>query len=185
MRKLKSFGIISFLCALMLCIGLFSACSSDPLVYEDKGENGYTVKAANTDISGDIVIPAEHDGKPVYALEVRAFKDCAKVTSITIPESMTSIAAEAFGGCQNCEVIIPVSITDIGADAFHKVTVNDLGNGGGTSTVSDNIGFSITYKGTKEQWRKINSKTHYTYSSIIVTCSDGKILLKNGKDVAS
>ena len=176
MKKIKSLGIISILCALMLCIGLFAACSTDKLIYTDQGEAGYTVKAASTNISGDILIPAEHDGKPVYALDVRAFKDCNKITSITIPDGMTSIAAEAFSGCENCEVIIPTSVTEIGRGAFHKIK-------SGTSNVSDNIGFSITYKGTKDQWRKIKSDTTYGYSSVIVTCSDGKIKLSNGNDI--
>lgn len=167
MKRIKSLGIISILCALMLCIGLFAACSTETLTYTDQGEAGYTVKAANTDISGDIIIPTKHEGKPVYALDVRAFKNCKKITSITIPEGMTSIAAEAFSGCENCEVIIPTSVTEIGPSAF-------------TDTI---IGFSITYKGTKEQWRKIKSNTTYGYSSVVVTCSDGQVKLSNGKDI--
>ena len=50
----------------------------------------------------------------------RAFYGCNGLTSIAIPEGVTSIAAEAFAGCWRLvNVTIPESVTSIGEDAFY------------------------------------------------------------------
>ncbi|MBD5585478.1 MAG: leucine-rich repeat protein [Clostridia bacterium] len=156
MKKLRSLGIISTLCALLLCIGLFFGCNTDtdPLVYEDRGEN-YAVKATNTDITGDITIPAEYDGKPVILAE-GAFKGCTKITSVTISEGIKAIPIYAFADCCPNVINIPVSVTSIGLYAFNE------------------SGYKINYSGTKEQFRKIGNQTSIStnpYNKI--TCTDG------------
>jgi hypothetical protein len=51
------------------------------------------------------------------------FRDCSSLTSITIPESVTSIGSSAFNGCTNLtSVTIPESVTSIGSDAFSGCT---------------------------------------------------------------
>ncbi|MDO4963228.1 MAG: leucine-rich repeat domain-containing protein [bacterium] len=48
-----------------------------------------------------------------------AFMDCTSLRSITIPESVTSIGGTAFVGCTSLRSItIPNSVTNIGSDAF-------------------------------------------------------------------
>ncbi len=48
-----------------------------------------------------------------------AFRFCSNLTSINIPESVTSIGSEAFCGCSSLTSInIPNSVTEIGVDAF-------------------------------------------------------------------
>lgn len=48
-----------------------------------------------------------------------AFDGCTRLTSITIPNSVTSIGESAFSGCINLtSVTIPNSVTTIGAYAF-------------------------------------------------------------------
>ncbi len=61
--------------------------------------SGASVKAANTSISGDIVIPASHNGTLIDTIPASAFKGCYGITSITVPESITSIGEGAFNGC--------------------------------------------------------------------------------------
>ena len=48
-----------------------------------------------------------------------AFEGCSSVTSIALPESVTSIGLSAFSGCINlASVTIPSSVTSIGSRAF-------------------------------------------------------------------
>lgn len=61
---------------------------------------------------GDIVVPAEHEGKPVTSIENQAFNDCSEMTSITIPDSVTLIGDYAFS---NCEGLKKVNISNLAA----------------------------------------------------------------------
>ena len=53
--------------------------------------SGYT-----NEISGELVIPAEIDGLPVASIAENAFAECEGLTSLTLPDSITSIADGAF-----------------------------------------------------------------------------------------
>ena len=56
-------------------------------------------------------------------IESSAFKNCTGLTSITIPESVTSIGAFAFENCTGLtSITIPESVTSIGDYAFYKCT---------------------------------------------------------------
>ena len=71
----------------------------------------------------------------------RAFYDCSSLTSVTIPEGVTSIGYEAFYGCSSLtSVTIPSSVTSIKAWAFS-----------GCTNLKD-----VYYLGTEEEWKKIS-----------------------------
>ncbi|MGN1306138.1 MAG: leucine-rich repeat protein [Faecousia sp.] len=64
-------------------------------------------------------IPAEIEGVAVRSISDEAFAECAGLTSVTIPESVTRIGARAFSGCGSLTAItIPSGVTSIGASAF-------------------------------------------------------------------
>lgn len=72
--------------------------------------------------AADVTIPSRYKGKPVTAIEHAAFHDSA-VTSVTIPDSVTSIHDNAFGFCsQLTNISIPNSVTYIGFSAFNNCT---------------------------------------------------------------
>ncbi|MBQ6247394.1 MAG: leucine-rich repeat protein, partial [Kiritimatiellae bacterium] len=63
--------------------------------------------------SGEVVIPAEIDGRPVVAIGAEAFAGNTAITSITIPASVTNIAEGAFAGCTGLNT---VSISEVKPD---------------------------------------------------------------------
>ena len=68
----------------------------------------------------ELVIPSMIDGKPVTKLADEAFWDCLSMTSLTIPDSVTSIGMGSFYNCKNLTSLnIPDSVTEIGLGAFY------------------------------------------------------------------
>ena len=91
---------------------------ADPLTYKVKGEN-VTVVDCDESASGDLVISAKHQGKPVTSIGKHAFRDCSSLLRVTFPESVTSIGTRAFEYCSSLSsVTIPDSIKSVGTDAF-------------------------------------------------------------------
>ena len=86
-----------------------------------------TITAGSKSLKGNVTIPSKLGGYPVTKIqgskyddvEGGAFENCTGLTSITIPDSITSIGMRAFYGCTGLASIkIPNSVTSIGSDAF-------------------------------------------------------------------
>ena len=72
--------------------------------------------------AADVTIPSRYQGKPVTMIGHAAFHDSA-VTSVTIPDSVTSIHDSAFAYCSSLtNISIPNSVTYIGSFAFEGCT---------------------------------------------------------------
>lgn len=72
--------------------------------------------------AADVTIPSRYKGKPVTMIDHAAFYN-STVTSVTIPDSVTSIRDSAFVFCsQLTNISIPNSVTAIGSFAFDGCT---------------------------------------------------------------
>ncbi len=97
-----------------------------------------------------------------YVINQYAFNNCSSLTSVTIPDSVTSIGNSAFAYCSSLtSITIPNSVTSIGDSAFS-----------GCMSLT-----SINYGGTKEQWNNISKSSSWKYftGSFTVYCTDGEI----------
>ncbi len=66
-----------------------------------------------------VIIPEELDGHPVISIGERAFEGCSYVTSVTIPDGVTTIGDNAFAFCKSLfSVVIPDSVEVIGTASF-------------------------------------------------------------------
>lgn len=91
--------------------------------------------------AADVTIPSRYKGKPVTVIDPVAFYNNSAVTSVTIPDSVTSIGDDAFVNCpQLTNISIPNSVTYIGFSAFAHCTSL----------------MTVTYPGSKTQWDAIS-----------------------------
>ena len=90
--------------ALTFHLGSFCSLHAQSLSGTTNGLNyesdGLTVTiTGNTGVSGDVSIPSSINGKPVISIGGWAFNYMSGLTSITIPNSVTSIGTGAFYNC--------------------------------------------------------------------------------------
>ncbi|MEG2842008.1 MAG: leucine-rich repeat protein, partial [Ruthenibacterium sp.] len=94
----------------------------------------YTVNSDGTTVtitgitgtaSGELVLPASIEEKPVTVIGYKAFYNCSIFTgNLTIPDSVTSIGSSAFENCKGFTgaLKIPNNVTMIGDNAFGGCT---------------------------------------------------------------
>ena len=114
-----------------------------------------------------------------------AFSGCSELTSIAIPDNVTSIGGRAFYACNGLtNITIPDGVTSIGGRAFYlcsgltSVTIpNSV-----TSIDYDAFYYcssltSITFNGTIAQWNAISKGTDWNYNTgnYTIHCTDGDI----------
>ena len=83
--------------------------------------DGYQVVTGYVGSPYYINIPSTHQDKPVKTINERAFYGCERLTSVVIPDSVTSIGIWAFAYCGSLtSVTIGNSVTSIGGYAFYN-----------------------------------------------------------------
>lgn len=73
------------------------------------------------------LVPSGYFANDTFALPARAFADCGSLTSVVLPESLSSVGAEAFAGCAKLETVTvnadaSSSLRSVAADAFTGCT---------------------------------------------------------------
>lgn len=92
-------------------------------------------------------------------IDARAFQNCSKLKSITLPESLTSIGNSAFARCSSLvSMVVPNGVTSIGNEAFFECgSLTSVTIGSNVETIGDNAFY------------KCNSLTSLTIPEGVVT----------------
>ena len=131
---MKKKFLLSFVLALISIFALGAVCVS-AMQYEDLKYDilydGVTITGCDTSVT-EVTIPEDIMGFPVTGISYEAFKDCTDLTSIAIPDSVTSIRAMAFLNCSSLtSITIPNNVTSIedwtfcGCSSLASVTIPD------------------------------------------------------------
>ncbi len=110
-------------CVMVCCASLaFSGCG-EPVKYALNLDGKSYMVTESKNAKGEVVIDATYKGLPVTEIAYNAFTDCTKLTSVVIPEGITTINSGAFKGCTALEnVSIPATVKNVYANAFAGCT---------------------------------------------------------------
>ena len=123
-------------------------------------ENG--VVKGYSGASNEVIIPSFYKGYAVNSLIESSFKDCSRITSVTVPNSVTKIETGSFFGCSSLESIsIPfVGASNTAQKGYDQVLGYIFGYKEITGPFSMGIGGDVI-----EQYVKSSNKqyVHYAY----------------------
>ncbi len=151
----------------------------------DNGNYLVAYVGANT----DLILPNDYNGQN-YKIYKYAFRGYSGLTSVTIPDSVTSIGVGAFCGCSGLtSVTIGNSVTSIGSYAFSycrgltSVTIPGSVTSIGESAFSYCSGLkTVFYKGTVKEWKKITKGYLWKENvptTCVIHCTDGDIKISD------
>ena len=124
------FGKIVFLLMALFLVLTLASCennskkASEGLAFISNGDGTCVLEDIGSCEDADIVIPSvSPTGDRVVEIGEGAFDNCKNITSVSIPNSVTSINGSAFFGCTGLtSIFIPRSVTSIDGSAFEMCT---------------------------------------------------------------
>ncbi len=119
---------------------------SEGLSYSLSADRTYYFVSKGSCTDNVIIIPEVYNDLPVKKISSRAFSGCNNLTSITIPNSVTSIGDYAFNYCANLtSITIPDSVLSIGSSAFWGCTgLTSITIPGSVSSIGSNAFYGCT-----------------------------------------
>lgn len=120
--------------------------------------------------SDELTIPDTVDGIAVTAISDGCFRDCDRLTTIILPETVTIIGENAFTGCDALRgIYIPNGVLSVGSNALAECpaleavsfpsSISEIGDG----CLDHNESLQhIFYDGTFAQWQELYDGTYHT-----------------------
>ena len=125
--KMKLLSAVMVMTLLISAFGIInvSAGTYGDLTYSvSNGE--ITITACKESTTGDFVIPAKINNCPVTEIGNSAFYNCKKITSVTIPDSITHIRKHAFNYCKGLTGVYISDLKKWCGIVFGNATSNPL-----------------------------------------------------------
>lgn len=85
-----------------------------------KSTDSYYVTGYTKELTGEVIIPETVNGKKVTAVRKEAFRNCLRLSTIQLPETVTAIGSYAFERSDITQIKIPDSVVSIGKGAFKQ-----------------------------------------------------------------
>ncbi len=102
MKKVLSLILSAVMLLSLVPLTVFSVSAvtdSQGVKYTLSDDGTYYIVSSFDETTNEVVIPAEFNGLPIKEIGSYAFEDCDSLTSIVIPDSVTSIGEGAFEYC--------------------------------------------------------------------------------------
>ncbi|MBQ2875639.1 MAG: VWA domain-containing protein [Clostridia bacterium] len=169
---MKISRIISLILALMLCVGSLVSCfdgiggeeqkPSTEGEGAEKPSEGLDYALINSDeeyaVSGmgecrdkKVIVPEEHEGKPVTEIAERAFAGNPDIISIKLPATIVKVGDKAFSDCVQLESVTMPDAVQVGTDVYR-----------GSINVVINVNHNLIYVAAKEATcEEAGNKAHY------------------------
>ena len=125
MKRVNSFMLLfAFLLSVLTSFPLAVNSNADNFEHlyfssNPDGSDTYYVSGCSPEISGEVIIPSTHEGKPVKYIGYGAFNECVNITSVIISDGIEKIDIGAFSMCtQLTSVTMPDTMKEIQYSAF-------------------------------------------------------------------
>jgi len=122
----------------LMAVGLYAQTEADFDVTVSKDGKSVSIdgyKGSATTVN----IPAKIKNLPVTIIGGSAFEDNKKITSVVIPNGVTSIENSAFSASSITSITIPNSVTNIGDQAFYRcASLTSVTIGSGVKSIGKN-----------------------------------------------
>jgi hypothetical protein len=141
--------------------------------------DGYTVTGIGTCKDTNLIIPSLYNGKPVTSIGMGAFESSNSLTSVVIPNSVTSIAEDAFAHCSN---LAKITFKD-SVEQWNKIEIHTEWIGRGEVPATEVVCMDGTvplkkqsrYTVTKDVWNSNMDMINFTLTWYI---GEGVITIK-------
>ena len=112
--------MLSIVSMSMFAVSAETETDEQGVVYTLSNDGRYYIVSDCVETATNIVIPSTYNGLPVEEIGESAFEFSYRLTSVTIPDTVTYIGEAAFRYCEKLsDVTLPAYVTNIGNYAFY------------------------------------------------------------------
>jgi Leucine-rich repeat (LRR) protein len=118
---------------------------TDASLFEYKVNNKKVTITGYIGTEADVIIPAQIDGYPVTTIGKEAFQDNDILTSVVVPEGVTTLEERSFGWCSNLtSITLPTTLKVIDDYALSTTSIASLDIPVNVSSIGEGVFFQCS-----------------------------------------